>query len=432
MSYGGYPPQGGYGGYPPQGGYGGYPPQGGYGGYPPQQPYPPAAPGAYPPQPYPPAAPGAYPPQPYPPAAPGAYPPQPYPPAAPGAYPPPAQPYAPPMQPAYAATPVVQPVVTVHPTFQNYGSNIAQALLDTDCRALRAAMKGIGTDEAAIINILTSRPNAHRYMLKHRYKALLGRDLIKDLKDELSGHFEDVCIALLESPYELDCRSLYEAMARIGTNEATLIEIIATRPTHQLYQDKILFQQMYGKDLVRYVESETSGHFRKVLVAMLQCQRHEVDYPINEQELRMEAQRLYSAGAGRWGTDESVFTQIFATRSPVEIAAIASFYQQIAGVDLYTSLKKEFSGNVEKLLKAIFYCSINPPEWFATRVRNSLEGAGTKDKQLIRIIVSRAEIDLRQIKQAYYKLYGRDMVTDIRNDTSGDYKRILTEICNKC
>ena len=408
-----------YGGYPPQGGYGGYPPQGGYGGYPPQQPYPPAAPGAYPPQPYPPAAPGAYPPQPYPPAA-------------PGAYPPPAQPYAPPMQPAYAATPVVQPVVTVHPTFQNYGSNIAQALLDTDCRALRAAMKGIGTDEAAIINILTSRPNAHRYMLKHRYKALLGRDLIKDLKDELSGHFEDVCIALLEAPYELDCRSLYEAMARIGTNEATLIEIIATRPTHQLYQDKILFQQMYGKDLARYVESETSGHFRKVLVAMLQCQRHEVDYPINEQELRMEAQRLYSAGAGRWGTDESVFTQIFATRSPVEIAAIASFYQQIAGVDLYTSLKKEFSGNVEKLLKAIFYCSINPPEWFATRVRNSLEGAGTKDKQLIRIIVSRAEIDLRQIKQAYYKLYGRDMVTDIRNDTSGDYKRILTEICNKC
>ena len=436
MSYGGYPPQGGYGGYPPQGGYGGYPPQQPYppaapGAYPPQ-PYPPAAPGAYPPQPYPPAAPGAYPPQPYPPAAPGAYPPQPYPPAAPGAYPPPAQPYAPPMQPAYAATPVVQPVVTVHPTFQNYGSNIAQALLDTDCRALRAAMKGIGTDEAAIINILTSRPNAHRYMLKHRYKALLGRDLIKDLKDELSGNFEDVCIALLESPYELDCRSLYEAMARIGTNEATLIEIIATRPTHQLYQDKILFQQMYGKDLVRYVESETSGHFRKVLVAMLQCQRHEVDYPINEQELRMEAQRLYSAGAGRWGTDESVFTQIFATRSPVEIAAIASFYQQIAGVDLYTSLKKEFSGNVEKLLKAIFYCSINPPEWFATRVRNSLEGTGTKDKQLIRIIVSRAEIDLRQIKQAYYKLYGRDMVTDIRNDTSGDYKRILTEICNKC
>ena len=320
----------------------------------------------------------------------------------------------------------------MYPTWQTYGNNIAQNLLDQDCNALRAAMKGLGTDEAAIINILTSRPNAHRYMLKQRYKALLGRDLVKDLKSELSGHFEDVCLALLESPYELDCRSLYEAMHRLGTNEATLIEIIATRPTHQLYQDRMLFQQLYNKDLVKYVESETSGHFRKVLVAMLQCQRHENNYPINHQELQMEAQRLYSAGAGRWGTDESMFTRIFATRSPCEIAVIAQIYRQISGVDLYTSLQKEFSGNVEKLLKAIFYASINTPEWFATRVRNALEGAGTKDTQLIRIIVSRAEIDLREIKQAYFRLYGRDMVSDIRSDTKGDYKKILTEICNKC
>ena len=68
-------------------------------------------------------------------------------------------------------------------------------------------MKGLGTDEKTIINILTSRNNAHRYMLKQRYKDLLGRDLLKDLKSELSGNFEDICLAILESPYELDCRS---------------------------------------------------------------------------------------------------------------------------------------------------------------------------------------------------------------------------------
>ena len=386
MNYG-YPPQGGYGGYPPQPN---YPPQGGFGGYPSQPNYPPQ-----------------------------------------GAYPPP-QPYAPPMQPGYVQPMAYVPQPGIYPTLQTYGMQIAQNLLDQDCQILRAAMKGLGTDEKAIINILTSHSNAHRYMLKHRYKALLARDLVKDLKSELSGNFEDVCIALLDSPYELDCRSLYEAMARLGTNEATLIEIVATRPTHQLIQDKILFQQLYGKDLVRYVESETSGHFRRILVAMLQCQRHEFDYPINEMELRMEAQRLYQAGEGRWGTDESIFTQIFSIRSPGEIAVIAGLYKQMTGYDLYKTLAREFSGNTEKLLKAIFHASINPPEWFATRVRNALEGDCTKDKQLIRIIVSRAEIDLKQIKECYYQLYKRDMVNDIRNDTSGDYKRILTEICNKC
>ena len=236
---------------------------------------------------------------------------------------------------------------------------------------------------------------------------------------------------MLDSPFELDCHSLYDAMHRLGTNEDTLIEIISTRPSYQLAQDKILFQQLYNKDLVKYVESETSGHFRKVLVAMLQCQRHPFEYTVNIPECQNEAQQLYKAGAGRWGTDESVFTRIFSTRSPVEIAAIAQYYQQIAGVDLYTSIKKEFSGDVEKLLKAIFYSSINPPEWFATRIRDSVKGKGTKDKQLIRIVVSILEIDLPLIKQAYFKLYGRDMVADIRDDTSGDYKKILTILCSR-
>ena len=135
---------------------------------------------------------------------------------------------------------------------------------------------------------------------------VISKNLIQDLKSELSGNFEDVCIAMLDSCYELDCRCLYDAMNRIGTNEDILIEIIATRPTHQLIQDKILFQQLYGRDLVQYVQSETSGHFRRILLAMLQCQRHENNYPINEAELRMDAQRLYQAGAGRWGTDESI------------------------------------------------------------------------------------------------------------------------------
>ena len=304
--------------------------------------------------------------------------------------------------------------------------------IDKDAEALRKALKGAGTDEDTIIKIIANRNNTQRQQLKAYYQQKFNRDLVFDLKSDLSGKFEDAVVALFDDPYVYDAKSLNKAMKGAGTDEDTCIEILCTRPSYQLAQDKILFQQLYGKDLYNYVHSETSGHFRQILLALLNCQRHDFSYPINQQELQMEAQRLWQAGAARWGTDESVFTQIFATRSPCEIAQIAQFYRQIAGVDLYTSLQKEFSGNVEKLLKAIFYASINTPEWFATRVRNALEGAGTKDKQLIRIIVSRAEIDLREIKQSYYRLYGRDMISDIRSDTKGDYKKILTEICNKC
>ena len=328
-------------------------------------------------------------------------------------------------QPGYAQNPMALY------TFSNYGSNLNLQQVDNDCTALKAAMKGIGTDENAIINILTQRNNEQRYMMKQRYQYLFKKDLVKELKSELHGHFEDAVVALLDSPYELDCKGLYHAMHRPGTDEEALIEILATRPSYQLAQDKLLFQQLYNKDLTSYVQSETSGHFRKILLALLQCQRHDFSYPINPQELQMEAQQLYRGGAARWGTDESIFTRIFSIRSPAEIAYIAQCYQQMSGVDLYTTLKKEFSGNAEKALCGIFYASINPPEYFATRVRDAVKGAGTKDTNLIRIIVSRSDYDLGQIKQAYRNLYNRDMTTDVQNDTSGDYKKILTALLNR-
>ena len=49
-------------------------------------------------------------------------------------------------------------------------------------------------------------------MIKQRYKVLLGINLLKDFKSELSGHFEDICIAFLEYVYELDYISLYQLM----------------------------------------------------------------------------------------------------------------------------------------------------------------------------------------------------------------------------
>ena len=85
---------------------------------------------------------------------------------------------------------------------------------------------------------------------------------------------------------------------------------------------------------------------------------------------------------------------------------------------------------MKKLLKTIVYAIINPSEYFATRVNKAVKGLGTDNKLLIRIIVTRAEIDMPQIKEAYKKLYNKDMVEAIKSDTSGDYKKLLVELCS--
>ena len=92
-------------------------------------------------------------------------------------------------------------------------------MAQADAEALRKAMKGFGTDEAALIKICANRSNTQRQQIKAAYKAAFGRDLIEDLKSELHGKFEDAMVALFADPIEYDADQLRKAMKGAGTNE---------------------------------------------------------------------------------------------------------------------------------------------------------------------------------------------------------------------
>jgi len=57
-----------------------------------------------------------------------------------------------------------------------------------------------------------------------------------------------------------------------------------------------------------------------------------------------------------------------------------------------------------------------------------MAGMGTNDKTLIRIIVSRSEIDLGDIKVAFENKYGKSLESWIKDDISGDYRDVLVAL----
>lgn len=69
------------------------------------------------------------------------------------------------------------------------------------------------------------------------------------------------------------------------------------------------------------------------------------------------------------------------------------------------------------------------PSLLCGEAQQSHEGAGTKDRTLIRIMVSRSETDLLDIRSEYKRMYGKSLYHDISGDTSGDYRKILLKIC---
>jgi len=334
----------------------------------------------------------------------------------------------------------VQPQANLAPNTTNLQNNFSQYNLpqqqavnqnqiDTDAAALRKAMKGLGTDEKAIIQIVANRTNAQSQAMIVSFKRQFNRDLIKDLKSELSGKFEDAIIALFEDPITYDCKSLFQAMKGAGTNEDTLIEILSTRPNYYINQIKQRYQQLYNVPLEKRLNEELSGDLKNLMLTLASGTRGENQMP-NQNDCMNKAQQLYKAGEGKLGTNEKVFYEILTKSSPQELYMINQCYIQIGkGSDLIKAINNEFSGNLKKLLSTLVYSSINPSEYFATRVKHAIKG-GTKNTLLIRILVTRDEIDMPQIKMAYQRLYGKDMVQAIKSDISGDYKKLMNKLCD--
>lgn len=294
-----------------------------------------------------------------------------------------------------------------------------------DAALLRQAMKGFGTDEQAIIDILTTRSNDQRQNIKTTFNKEYERDIIEDLKSELGGNFENVIIALMTPTSEYLCKELHKAMDGMGTDESTLVEIICTKSNEDIKMLVSDYEKLYDRPLAEHLCSETSGHFRRLLTLIITGARDPIG-AVNPEKAKEDADLLYAAGEAKLGTDEEVFNRIFAHSSFAQLKLIFSEYKSISGMTIEQAIKHEMDGTLHDAMIAIVECVQSPAAFFAKELYKAMDGLGTDDDALIRIIVSRSEIDLSNIIEEFERIYDKTLFSAIsQNETSGDYKRAL-------
>uniref|UniRef100_A0A0P6JGS6 Annexin n=1 Tax=Heterocephalus glaber TaxID=10181 RepID=A0A0P6JGS6_HETGA len=297
-----------------------------------------------------------------------------------------------------------------------------------DAETLRKAMKGLGTDEEAILTLLTSRSNAQRQKIIEAFKTLFGRDLLDDLKSELTGKFEKLIVALMKPSQLYDAYELKHALKGAGTNEKVLTEIIASRTPEEIRAIKQVYEEEYGSSLEDDVVGDTTGNYQRMLVVLLQANR-DPDAGIDENQVEQDAQTLFQAGELKWGTDEEKFITIFGTRSVSHLRRVFDKYMTISGFQIEETVDRETSGNLEQLLLAVVKSIRSIPGYLAETLYYAMKGAGTDDHTLIRVMVSRSEIDLFNIRKEFRKNFATSLYSMIKSDTSGDYKKALLLLC---
>lgn len=336
---------------------------------------------------------------------------------------------------------------------------------EADCEYLRKAMKGLGTDESIITHIVSTRCNAQRQDLKRQFKTMYGRDLIEDIKSELSGDYKDAILACFVSPAYYDAKCIKKAIYGLGTDEEALIEIFMTRTNEQIQEMRAVYGEVARPDkktrntvVEDDIRGDTSGDFKRLLISASQGNRYEISrselegaveeilnangegtgmFEVNYSKLcdmkkaKTDAHRLFKAGVDRWGTDEETFNVIFSTRNFYQLRETYNQYVKLTQADIRNAVDGETSGNFRRGLKAIVECVQNRPRYFAKKLMKSMKGLGTDEETLIRIVASRSEIDMVQIKQEFLQMTKKTLWRYIKEDTSFNFKHILQALVGR-
>ena len=224
-----------------------------------------------------------------------------------------------------------------------------------DAYCLNGAMKGFGTKEGVLSEIIGSRTPQELAAIKQVYAANYGEVLDNAVASDTSGDYQKLLLSLLQCQRSNttqpdanmcmnDAAALYQAgEGKWGTDEATFNRIFATRSPAELALINQYYKQNTGKGLLGAINNEFSGDTKDLLDTIVRSNVDPYGYYAN---------RIHDSVAGM-GTNDSRLIRNICARHAVDLPYIKQAYLRDYGKDMLTDIQGDTSGHYRQVLSSL-------------------------------------------------------------------------------
>uniref|UniRef100_A0A4W4EX55 Annexin n=1 Tax=Electrophorus electricus TaxID=8005 RepID=A0A4W4EX55_ELEEL len=259
-----------------------------------------------------------------------------------------------------------------------------------DARQIYAALEKKSTDVMTLVRIITNRTNAQRQSIATAYNNLTQKDLGAALKKALSGPLEELLLALMMTPAGFDASRLRQAMEGLGTDEEALLEVLCTRSPDQLRDITVAYKEGKRQPSNPVADSGYQGGKKSdpapwiqiltsrtnplqlslsalVLSTLEELKGEAVDKTIQKHfsgDLRLGLRILgekyltnftliNNRNPTQINIKNAVVRGILVARSEEDLLWVRVEFRKLANVSLYTTIQKEFKGDLQAALLAL-------------------------------------------------------------------------------
>ncbi|XP_019185621.1 PREDICTED: annexin-like protein RJ4 [Ipomoea nil] len=299
-----------------------------------------------------------------------------------------------------------------------------------DAEAIYNACKGWGTHEKTVIGIIGHRNWTQRKLIKQAYHDQYQEDLIRRFEKELSGSLEKAVYRLMLDPEDRDAVLLNVAIRKGGVPDyRVIIEQACIYCPEEFLGVKRAYQARYKRSFEEDLAQNSTADFRKLLVALVGVYRYsgsEVDAKLAQTESLI----LHNAIKKKEYNHEEI-VRILSTRSKAQLIATFNRYKDEHGTAITKDLKEDTGNQYLTALRSTIRAMVDPHKYYEKLIRRALTKTGADEDDLTRVIVTRAERDLRGIKEVYQKRNSVTLEQAVAKETSGHYEALLLALLGK-